>query len=155
MLTRLHNWFLEESRREGRAGARLVVWPEQNLLIFKDDEAAFLERARQLAIDERIYLAMGLGTIYLSEELPFENKLVLIDQSGKTIVSYRKTYPVFGWEAGIMKRGDDRLPIVTTPDGRFAAAICFDADFPEFMRQAGQGRADLLILPANDWKRSK
>ena len=32
-----------------------------------------------------------------------------------------------------------------------AAAICFDADFPEFIRQASQGAADLLIVPANDW----
>src|SRR5262249_42459904 len=31
-------------------------------------------------------------------------------------------------------------------------AICFDADFPQFMRQAGQGDADLLIVPANDGK---
>ena len=62
-LTRLHDWFLDGSRREARAGARLIVWPEQNLLIFKEDEPAFLERAQRLAADERIYLAMGLGTV--------------------------------------------------------------------------------------------
>ena len=37
-LTRLHDWFLEGSRREARAGARFIVWPEQNLLIFQEDE---------------------------------------------------------------------------------------------------------------------
>ena len=36
-----------------------------------------------------------------------------------------------------------------------ATAICFDADFPEFIRQAAQGSADLLILPVNDWKEVK
>ena len=36
-----------------------------------------------------------------------------------------------------------------------ATAICFDADFPEFIRQAGQGAADLLIVPANEWKAIK
>ena len=45
-LTRLHDWFLEGSRREARAGARLIAWPEQNLLIFKEDEPAFIERAQ-------------------------------------------------------------------------------------------------------------
>lgn len=151
-LTRLHDWFLEGSRREARAGARLIVWPEQNLLIFKKDEPEFLKRAQRLAAGEGVYLAMGMGTIHLGERLPFENKLVLIDPSGKIIVSYLKTHPVFGWEAGIMRRGDGRLPVVSTRDFRIATAICYEADFPEFIRQAGQGSADLLILPANDWK---
>ena len=63
-LTRLHDWFLDGSRREARAGARLIAWPEQNLLIFKRGRAAFIERARRLAADERVYLAMGLGTVH-------------------------------------------------------------------------------------------
>jgi apolipoprotein N-acyltransferase len=78
-LLRLHDWFLEGSRREARAGARLIVWPEQNLLVFDADEPAFLQRARRLAADERVYLAMGMGTIHFGDRLPFENKLVLID----------------------------------------------------------------------------
>jgi apolipoprotein N-acyltransferase len=36
-----------------------------------------------------------------------------------------------------------------------AAAICYDADFPEFIRQAGQAHADVLIVPANEWKAIK
>jgi apolipoprotein N-acyltransferase len=72
-LTRLHDWFLEGSRREARAGARLIVWPEQNLLIFSEDEPAFLERAERVAADEHVYLAMGMSTIHLGSALPFEN----------------------------------------------------------------------------------
>jgi len=154
-LDRLHDWFLEGSRREARAGARLVVWPEQNLLILKEDEPAFLERAQRLAADERVYLAMGLGTVHPGEPMPFENKLVLIDPSGRIIVSYLKSHAVPGWEAGIMRPGDGRVPVVTTGDGRIATVICFDADFPEFTRQAAQGSADLLIVPVNDWKEVK
>jgi apolipoprotein N-acyltransferase len=151
-LARLHDWFFEGSRREARAGARLVVWPEQNLLVFHGDEERFLGRARQVAADEHIYLAMGMGTIYPGEPRPFENKLVLIDPTGRTAISYLKSHPVPGWEAGIMRRGDGRLPVAATPAGRMAAAICYDGDFPEFIRQAADGAADLLILPVNDWK---
>jgi apolipoprotein N-acyltransferase len=151
-LSRLRDWFLEGSRREARAGARLVLWPEQNLLIFKEDEAAFLHRAKRLASDEGIYLAMGMGTIYPGDALPFENKLILIDPSGAILISHVKSRPVVGWEAGIMKRGDGRASVVSTRNGRMAAAICFEADFPEFTRhQTGQS-ADLLIVPVNDWK---
>lgn len=154
-LTRLQEWFLESSRREARADARLIAWPEQNLLIFADDEPGFLVRAQRLAADEGVYLAMGMGTIHLGESFPFENKLVLIDPSGTIIASYRKTHPVPGWEASIMRRGDGHLSVVATPEGRIAAAICYDDAFPEFIRQAGLGAADLLIVPANEWKAIK
>src|SRR6185436_20976504 len=66
-LSRLHDWLLEGSRREARAGARLFVWPEQSLLVFDDDEPAFLVRARRLAAGERVYLAMGIATIHLGD----------------------------------------------------------------------------------------
>jgi len=151
-LTQLHDWFLEGSRREARAGAKLIAWPEQNLLIFTDDEPGFIERARRLAADEKIYLAMGMGTVYPGAALPLENKLVLIDPAGTIIATYLKSHAVAGWEAGLMRRGDGKMPVVSTPHGRIAAAICFDADFPEFIRQAGQRSADLLIVPANEWK---
>jgi len=154
-LTRLHDWFLDGSRREARAGARLIAWPEQNLLIFNEDEPAFIARAQQLASDEQIYLAMGLGTVHVGDARPFENKLILVDPFGRILVSYLKTHPVPGWEAGIMRPGDGRLPVVATRDARMAAAVCYDADFPEFIRQAGQAHADVLIVPANEWKAIK
>ena len=154
-LTELHTWFLDGSRRESRAGARLIAWPEANLLVFREDEPAFLERAKRLAAEEKIYLAMGIASIQLGAALPFENKLVIVDPSGSVVVNYLKSHPVAGWEASIMKPGDGVLPVVATPVGRVASAICFDADFPAFMRQAGQGRADLMIVVANEWKAIK
>jgi apolipoprotein N-acyltransferase len=154
-LHRLHDWFLESSRREARAGARLIAWPEQNLLILAEEEPAFIGRAQRLAAEERVYLAMGMGTVHPGEALPFENKLILIDPAGSLLVSYRKSHPVAGWEESIMRRGDGRLPVVATKDGRMATAICYDDAFPEFMRQAGRGAADVLIVPANEWKAIK
>jgi len=150
-LKTLHDWFLEGTRREARAGARVVVWPEGNLLVFKDDEATFLERASALARSENVYLAMGMGTIHAGEALPFENKLVLIDPAGATRISYLKSHPVAGWETSIMRRGDGRVPVVSTDAGRMAGMVCFDGDFPGFVRQASQGDADILLLPVNDW----
>jgi apolipoprotein N-acyltransferase len=154
-LARVQSWFLEGSRREARAGARLVAWPEQNLLVFAEDEPAFLARAQRLAADEHVYLVMGLGTVHVGTPLPFENKSVVIDASGNVLASYLKSRPVAGWEASVMRRGDGRLPIVDMPEGRLVTAICFDADFPELMRQAGRGGADLLVVPANEWRKIK
>ena len=95
---------------------------------------------------------MGMGTIYLGDTLPFENKLILIDPSGAIIMSHVKSLPVIGWEAGIMKRGDGRASVVSTSHRRMAAAICFEADSPDLIRHQTGRSADLLIVPVNDWK---
>jgi apolipoprotein N-acyltransferase len=150
-LARLHEWFFENTEREARAGARLVAWPEMSFLVLADDEAAALERARRLAAREHIYLAMGLGTVRPGVPKPFENKTALIDPSGRMAYSYLKSRPVPGWEERVMRRGDGHLPVATTELGRMATSICFEADFPEFVRPIGSARADLWILPANDW----
>ena len=154
-LAHLQDWFLESTRREARAGAQLIAWPEANLLVLKEDEASFLERAGRLAAEERIYVAMGMGAVRLGSRHPFENKIVLVDPSGQVAFSYLKSHPVAGWEASIMVRGDGRLPLVMTTQGRIASAICYDADFPDFVRQIGHGQADLWVLPVNDWERIK
>lgn len=153
-IAHLHDWFFESTIREARSGARLVAWPEQSLLIFKENEPAFIERAQRLAADERIYLAMGIAAIRVGAARPLENKVVLVDPAGKIAYSYFKSRPAPP-ETAIMVRGDSHLPVVDTEQGRMASAICFEADFPEFVRQIGSGHADLWIVPANDWKAIK
>jgi apolipoprotein N-acyltransferase len=115
---------LEGSRREARAGARLIAWPEQNLLIFKEDESAFLERARRWPPMKASTWPSEWARSHVEDALPFENKLVVIDPTGAIVISYLKSHAVAGWEAGIMKRGDGRLPVVATNIGRIGAAIC-------------------------------
>jgi len=150
----LHDWFLQNTKREAQSGARLVAWPEQSLLVYKENEPAFLERAERLASEERIYLAMGMAAIQTGAARPFENKVVLIDPSGKIVFSYLKSRPAAP-EAAIMVPGDGHLPVAATELGRIASAICFEADFPEFVRQIGRGHADLWIVSANDWEAIK
>jgi apolipoprotein N-acyltransferase len=51
-VARLQTWFLDSTRREARAGAKVIAWPETNLLVFRENEPAFLDRACGLARDE-------------------------------------------------------------------------------------------------------
>jgi apolipoprotein N-acyltransferase len=148
---RLQDWFLENTRREAQAGARIVVWPEVNLLVFKDDETTFLKRAQQLAGEEQIYLLMGMGAVCPGGSRPLENKAVLVNPFGEIDFSYLKSRLVPGGEARVSSPGNARLPISDTQYGRMAAAICFDMDFPQLIQQVGRAEADLLLAPANDW----
>jgi apolipoprotein N-acyltransferase len=154
-MVHLQEWFLETTHREALAGAKIVIWPELNLLVFKEDEQPFLERARQLARTDSIYLLMGMATVTLGVQRPLENKALLINDSGAVICSYGKSHAMPGWETELGTPGTGSVPVVNTAYGRMAIAICFDADFPGFIRQAGEQHADLLLVPANDWEEIK
>lgn len=145
------DYFLEESRREARAGAKMIIWPEANLMVLHEDEAAFMERAKQLAREERTYLLMGMATIRPGDSRPLENKAVLVDSSGEIPYSYIKSHPVPGWEATTSVRGDGRIRTHDSQYGRLASSICYDMDFPHHIRQVGRARVDTLLVPASDW----
>jgi apolipoprotein N-acyltransferase len=148
----LHDYFLSESRREARAGAKIVVWPEINLMVLHSDEEAFMERARQLAREEQVYLLMGIGVHRSGEARALENKAVLVDPAGETTFSYVKTHPVPGIEAMVSVRGDGRPPTKDTEYGRLATVVCYDMDFPPLLRRVGRARADTILVPASDNK---
>lgn len=155
VLLKLHDYFLEESRREARAGAKMVIWPEGNLMVFHEDEISFMERARQLAREEQIYLLMGMAAIRQGDSRPLENKAVLVDPSGGNPYSYIKSRPVPGWEAMMSVRGDGRIPTLDTRYGRVGSTICYDMDFPHLIRQVGKARVDTVLVPASDWEAIK
>ena len=47
--------------------------------------------------------------------------------------------------------GSGELKMANTPYGTIGAIICWDADFPDIVKQAGEKKIDLLFVPANDW----
>lgn len=82
---------------------------------------------------------------------PCENHPVLIDPAGQVAWDYLKSIHPLG-DAEVFAPGSGKVPIVDTQIGRLATVICFDADFPGLVRQAGQARADILLMPAKDWQ---
>ena len=155
--TTLDNDLLARSQQEARAGAKIVVWPESSPVganILQEDEPALIQQAGALAKQQGIYLDMGLG-VFLPDvgKGPFlKDEAVLLDPTGRVVWTYEKTHLVPFGEQGLIVQGDGKVPIVESPYGRLAGVICFDADFPGTMRQAGQGGADLMFVPGDDWQ---
>jgi apolipoprotein N-acyltransferase len=147
----INNGLFEQSKRESRAGAKIVLWGEENGRVLPDDEPAFLERGRQLAKKHDVYLAMAYVVWHPGRPKPRDNKTVLIEPSGEVGWDYLKSHPIPGGEDRTLA-GDGKLPLVDTRYGRLSTAICFDADFPRLIAQAGSRRADILLDPSGDWK---
>jgi apolipoprotein N-acyltransferase len=154
--TTLDDDLLARSQQEARAGAKIVVWPEASPVgasVLQEDEPALIQRASALAQQAGIYLDMGLG-VYLpgAGKGPFvKDEAVLLDPNGHVVWTYEKSHPAPG-EQGLIVLGDGKVPIVDSPYGRLANVICFDADYPGMVRQAGQAGADLLLVPSDDWQ---
>lgn len=143
---------LNRSEREAKAGARIIFWGEANAPVLKENENDLIRRGEVLAKANGIYLGMVLASWHLKTTPPLENKIVLIQSDGTPAWEFLKAHPVPGGEAAISIRGDGKLRALDTPYGRLSSAICFDADFPQLLRQAGRLGTDLLLDPSNDWK---
>jgi apolipoprotein N-acyltransferase len=143
----LDDELLNLSLREARAGVKIIVWPEIGAYILAADKTSLLERAQTLAREARVYLDMGMAVF--QPPTTYYNQAVLVDPQGHVDWTYNKAYPAPGDPE---KAGNAVVPVVGTPYGLLANVICFDADFPGLMRQAGSQGVDIMLVPSNDWQ---
>ncbi len=140
---------METTITEAKSGSKIIVWSETNLAVFKDDEEVVLERVQKIALEEEVTILASMAVLlpYTKGGPMYENKSVLVTQDGEIVDRYEKAKPVPFLDSSLP--GDGRLAIIGTQHGKLTSAICYDADFPDLMRQSG--KADILLLPSNDW----
>lgn len=137
------------SAAAAEAGARVILWSEGAAEVVESAEDALVQRGQRFARLHGVTLFMALAVIPV-EPGKWQNKLVAVTAEGAVAWEYQKAKPVPGEP---IDAGPAHVPVLDTPHGRIAAVICFDADFPDMVRQAGQQEADLLLVAANDWPR--
>lgn len=143
---------LARSVSEARAGAAVVMWAEAAAPVLEEDVPTLLARAAALARAEQIYLQLGVMVFRNSANFPFmQNRAILFDPRGATLWDYHKANPTPG-ENTLVAAGPQRVPTAVTPHGILAAVLCYDTDFPQLVRQAGQAGAALLLTGYKDWE---
>ena len=147
--TELHNRYFQDTIREAQAGAKIVLWSEAAGAGDEADEAELIARGQEVARQEEIYLAMPLYTVYQDPQRPPENKLLVVDPAGEIVLEHYK-YGGNAFEGSLL--GDGVLHTVETPYGTLSGVICWDADFPLIVRQAGRNGTDILLVPGRDWR---
>ena len=135
-------------------GAKIIVWSEAIALTLSTQEDALIERAKNMARDKDIYLFMSLGVInpgpYTADRLLLVNKTITLTPDGEVANVYLKSNPIPFAEQEY--GSDDIIPVVDSPYGRLSPVICYDADFPEFLKQTDKIGTDILMVPSGDWK---
>jgi apolipoprotein N-acyltransferase len=110
-----------------------------------DQVEKLLADVSALAKEKNIYIV--LPTFDLGKS-PAENVVRIIDPNGDVVLTHLK-YGGNDFEGTL--KGDGVLQTVDTPYGKLSAVICWDADFPNAIKQAGEQNVDLLFVPSNDW----
>ena len=140
------------------SGARIVVLPEltPSGYVFADPaEARSLVGARRRADRRAVARAGGRahqvvivgGFSELGADGLLYNSAMLVDPSGVRAV-YRKVH-LWDAEADFFTPGNQPPPVVGTRYGTISMMICYDVEFPEWVRLAALAGADLLAVPTN------
>ena len=138
----------EATIREARGGAQLVHWSEMAVMVPGEDEPAFMARAQEIARQEAVYLALGVGTVF-DDDRPTEVKLIVVDPAGEVVLEHHK-YALAGLEG---TRGSDGvLRTVATPFGTLSGLICNDTNHEETVTQAGRNGTDILLSPSLEYR---
>ena len=132
-----------QSQRAAEYGAQIIFWSEGNAVMYEDDLNAFLERSRTFAREHGVYFA-PTPLVLRYDRMKNDNLLYLFGPDGEILFRYEKTNSWYPTDS------DGIIPSAETPWGTLSAVICFDLDFPQFLRQAYQQNVDILLVPGYD-----
>lgn len=135
-------------------GAEVIVLPElaQSGYVFADraEALACAEPADGPTVSEWAALAARHGVVivggFCEADAPW-NSAAIVDPSGVRAV-YRKAH-LWDYEREVFVPGDDPPPVVDVGFGRISAIVCYDVEFPEWVRLPALAGADLLCVPTN------
>ena len=140
-------------------GAQVVVLPELAVsgYVFADpaeargcaeplDGATVTEWA-ELAREHELVI---VGGVCERDGEHLRNTAVIVDPAGMRAI-YRKAH-LWDREKLFFEPGSEPPPVINTAHGRIATMVCYDVEFPEWVRLAALAGADLLCVPTN-WPR--
>jgi 5-aminopentanamidase len=146
------------AEQAAQAGAQLVVLPElcDSGYVFESAAEArrlarpvadspALRQWRDLAAQHGIVIVGGFCE--LAADGTLRNSAALVDAAGPRAV-YRKAH-LWDAEKLVFTPGDQPPPLIGLPFGRVSVMICYDLEFPEWVRLAALSGTDLIAAPVN------
>ncbi len=137
----------QEIGRLAAGGAQVVVLTEGALRMHHELYTPTLAYLKEVARRNRVYLVVGCT--YTQDRLD-RNAALVFDPAGQVVATYHKAHLVRGFEDAFTP--GKRMGVFPFEMGRAGVAICKDLDFPQYIRQYGQAKAQILFVPANDFE---
>ena len=140
-----------------RDGAQVVVLPElaSSGYVFEDAEelSGVAEGRDGPTVSAWSEAAAHHGVVVVggfperASDGSVHNSAVLVDPSGPRAF-YRKAH-LWDREQGMYAPGNEGPPVVSTAFGQIGLMVCYDLEFPEWVRLAALSGAELICAPAN------
>lgn len=134
-------------------GAKVITWFEGQFYSFDNEEVELIKRMQAFAAQHHVTLLVPMAVITPGKITPgavyMKNQIVVIDPQGEVTYIYHKARPVPGVEPVLP--GDGIIPVIDAEGAKLSPVICYDADFPDLIRQSGQNNIDILFIPSGDW----
>jgi len=145
-ISNINEQLFAQSKKAADFGAKIIFWSEIDGIIYPENEQAFLKRAQDFARENNVYFAPAVLSFKYDSQYA-ENKIIMINPKWEIAYEYEKTisrYPT---------KSDGIIHAIQTPYGKIATVICFDADFPKFVRSITKQDIDILLIPKFDTPR--
>lgn len=143
--------------RAASDGANIVVLPELASTGYRFERPRELEAVAERADGETIRewhrlasehdLVIVGGFVEAGQDGVFHNSAAVVDASGLRAI-YRKAH-LWDRESEWFASGADAPAVVDTRFGRIGVVICYDLEFPEWVRMAALAGTDILCAPVN------
>jgi apolipoprotein N-acyltransferase len=143
---RIEEALFTESTRAAQAGAEIIFWAEGNGVIIGEELEGFVSRAGSFAKRHGVYFAPAILELRYGSSLNY-NEVLMFTPEGELAFTYQKT------KSWLPVESDGVIKAIETPYGTLAATICFDMDFPGFLRQAAKAGTDIMLVPGYDSER--
>jgi apolipoprotein N-acyltransferase len=135
----------EKTVTEAASGSRIISWPEGSVVVPANELLGMRDRLSRLSRETGVYLVAPY--IVLSDG-SYENGLDVYSPTGEVVLNHVK-YGGNIVEGSVP--GNRELGYVDTEFGRLSAAVCWDMDFPDVLKQAGSDSVDIMVSPSCEW----
>lgn len=144
------------------AKADLVVLPETYMAKIPSEigktcsgiaeplDGPFIRALKVAAKLHGIFVACGVYEASVDDAKRAYNTVVLINDDGELILTYRKThlYDAFSYsESTNIIPGENGFEVVETRHGKIGLLVCYELRFPEISRSLALKGADIILVP--------
>ena len=144
-----------------KAGDAFILWSEESVAVFDiAQEHELINQGIAAVVGHGKKSFLGLTYLVTSQsyvrpsnvvKYTLTNRFTLIAPDGTIAWIYEKAFPVPIVEANT-KPGPRVLPLYESKQyGRISGAICFDLDFPDYIRGAGINKVSIFLQPSWTW----
>ncbi|MBN2652390.1 MAG: hypothetical protein JXR63_08405 [Spirochaetales bacterium] len=144
---RLFQNLIDSSSQASAAGAEVIFWSEGAAAISVDEYEDSLARLGEFAAQNNLFFVASLLVLHPDSNYG-SNEFVVFDADGELLFRYEKAY---SWYA---TKSDKKIHFFNTKKAKIGSIICFDLDFPRYVRDVATAGADLLLVPGYDTRDS-